>query len=216
MWAKGKPASPGKPVETWDLTIWIGEDGEDLVLTDPEYLFAEDVPCSGGLWDLPKKKGEKPNPSNFLAASVDLMAYYGDNCGTYQLADLMGYNSAGEEAWLVGDFHLETYEVAYVRIEHLVSPMGEGKDFWRVYIHWVVNPDPNSYAFYEFRAWTNRDYNLEGTLSEEEGWVIPFNGADAILFSDWTDDDADGVPDNYDWMGTVSFTVRIARSLPVA
>ena len=41
----GKPDRPGKPVETWNLDIWIGTGEEDIVLINPP-LSAEDVPCS--------------------------------------------------------------------------------------------------------------------------------------------------------------------------
>lgn len=228
VWAKGKPASPVKPVETWDLKIRIGigelngeGNPEDVVLETPAhddgvYLFAEDVPCSGGLWNLPKKTGGYPNKNNYLAAAVSLYAYDGDDCGTYQLADVEGYDSDGQPASL-DNFPLENDDIVFVSIRHHVWPMGEGMDYWTFVIQWELNPDPYAYVFYELSAWTNKDYELEGTLSEEEGWIIPFNEADAMLYSSWIDEDPnDGVPDNYNWMGTLSFTVQITRTLPEA
>jgi len=89
-----------------------------------------------------------------------------------------------------------------------------GGDFWTFVIQWVHSLDP-TYQFHEFRAWTNTDDTAEGTLTDE-GWTVPFNEAEAILYSDWTDEDLDGVPDVLDWFGTVSFTVRITRSPHVA
>lgn len=217
-----KPDNPVKSVETWDLQIWVGmkdSEGnpmEDIVLMEPDYLFAEDVPCSGvggGLWDQPMKKGKNPNTNNYLAAAVSLYAPDGDDCGTYQLADVEGHNSDGQPASL-GNFPLENDDIDYVSIRHNVWPVGEGEDYWTFVIRWILNPDPYAYVFYELSAWTDKDYELEGTLSEEEGWTIPFNEADAMLYSSWIDEAPnDGVPDNFDWMGILSFTVRITRTL---
>ena len=218
----GKPDSPGKSVKTWDLKIWIGigdlKEPEDINLTSPLhddgiYLFAEDVPCSGGLWDLPGKGKMK----SYVSGSVSLTSIEGDDCGTYNLANVEGYNSTGQPVSL-DDFPLEDEEIVYVSIQHQTTPMGN--DFWRFVIQWG-KPDP--YEFYELKACTdpltNWDGDPEGTLSDE-GWVVPFNGtegAEAMLYSDWTDEDPiDGVPDNYDWKGPVSFTVKITREPAVA
>ena len=79
-----------------------------------------------------------------------------------------------------------------------------------------AQPQPFYICILELTAWTNKDYALEGELSEEEGWTVPFNGAEAILFSSWIDDDGDGMPDVLDWTGSLSFTVEITRSPHVA
>jgi hypothetical protein len=210
----GKPDRPGKTIETWDITIRIGigelkgeNEPEDIVLIfsthwdqDGYYLFAEDVPCSGGLWGEPMKNGKNPNRNNYLAAQVDLIKDRGDDCGIYQLPDSLD------------DFLLENEDLAGVSIRHNVFPVGEGTDYWTFAIHWVINPDPYDYQFYQLDVWTDKDYDTEGTLSEEEGWIIPFNGAEAMLYSRW-DNDGDGVPDVIDWTGSLSFTVRITRTL---
>lgn len=216
-----KPDRPGKPIETWDVKIWIEEPGTDIVLLSPIhegedppiYLLVEDVPCSGGLWDLPMKKGKKPNTNNYLYASLDLVADFGDECGNYQLANVLGENSDGDPVWL-GNFKLEMYDVDWVSISHRVWPMGEGEDFWTFEIRWF-DPNPENPMFYMLEVWTNKDYELEGTLSDEDGWLIPFDGANlenAMLFSDWTDNDNNGVPDTIDWMGSLCFTVRVTRT----
>jgi hypothetical protein len=208
VWAQGKPARPGKTVETWDLKIWLEEPGEDIILLSPHhededpaiYLFAEDIPCSGGLWGEPMKKGGNPNRNNYLAAQVDLIKDYGDDCGTYQLP------------LSLDDFPLEDDDIVHVSIRHHVWPVGEGMDYWTFVIHWVLNPDPYEYEFYELSAWTDKNYEPEGTLSEEEGWTVPFDEADAMLYSSW-DNDGDGMPDVIDWTGVLSFTLRITRTL---
>jgi len=218
-----KPDKPeGESSETWNIKIWIGlkdENGnpiEDIVLMAPEYLFAEDVPSSGvggGLWDQPMKKGNRPNKNNYLAAQVYLYKDDGDVCGAYQLADVEGYDINGQPTSL-GDFPLENDDIDYVSIRHNIWPMGEGMDYWTFTIRWVLNPDPYEYVFYELSAWTNKDYEPEGTLSEEEDWTVPFNEADAMLYSSWIDEDPnDGLPDNYHWMGSLNFTVQITRTL---
>jgi hypothetical protein len=211
VWGKGKPARPGKPVETWDLKIWLEEPGEDIVLLSPFhdgedpaiYLFAEDIPCSGGLWEEPMKKGKNPNRNNYLAAQVDLIKDYGDDCGTYQLPASLD------------TFPLENNDIVHVSVRHNIWPMEEGMDYWTFAIHWVINPDPYDYEFYQLDVWTDKGDNPEGTLSEEEGWIIPFNGAEAMLYSRW-DNDGDGVPDVIDWTGSLSFTIRLTRTLHVA
>jgi len=207
-----KPDKPeGESSETWNIKIWIGlkdENGnpiEDIVLMAPEYLFAEDVPSTGvggGLWDQPMKKGDRPNKNNYLAAQVDLIKDDGDDCGIYQLPQS-----------LVDEFHLKNDDIDYVSVRHHVWPVGEGMDYWTFVIHWVLNPDPYEYEFYELNVWTDKHYEPEGTLSEEEGWTIPFNEAEAMLYSSWIDDDGDGMPDVIDWTGSLSFTVRITRTL---
>jgi hypothetical protein len=208
VWAKGKPARPGKTVETWDLNIWLEEPGEDIILLSPShtgedpaiYLFAEDIPCSGGLWEEPMKKGGKPNKNNYLAAQVDLYKDYGDDCGTYQLPESLD------------GFFLEDDDIVHVSIRHNVWPMGEGMDYWTFVIVWVLNPDPYDYEFYELEVWTDKDYESEGILSEGGGWTVPFDEADAMLYSSW-DNDGDGIPDVIDWTESLSFTVRITRTL---
>ena len=65
------------------------------------------------------------------------------------------------------------------------------------------------------------DPEPEGTLDDEEGWLVEFigaEGAEAILYSyaDWIDADNDGVPANHSWRGPVSFTIKITRSPHVA
>jgi hypothetical protein len=220
----GKPDSPGKSVKTWDIKISIGigdlKEPEDINLTSPVhedgiYLFAEDVPCSGGLWDLPGKGKMKSS----VSGDVSLFSWEGDDCGNYDLADLEGYNNTGQPVSL-GDFPLEDEDIAYVSIQHTITPMGN--DFWIFVILWVLNPGPQDPEFFELEACTdpltNWDGDPEGTLTDDV-WLVEFVGteeAEAMLFSDWTDEDADGVPDNYDWKGPVSFTVEITRSPPVA
>jgi hypothetical protein len=221
---QGKPTRPGKPVETWDVKIWLEEPGEDVILLSPEYegedpaiyLLAEDVPCSGKLWEEPRKKGNYPNKNNYVAAQVDLIKDYEDDCGSYQLADAEGYDSNSQPSSL-GDFPLENDYIDYVSIRHNVWPMGEGMDYWTFSIRWFLNPNPDEYVFYELSIWTDKDYEAEGILSEEEGWTVIFNEADAMLYSSWIDEDPnDGLPDNYHWMGSLSFTIRITRTLPQA
>jgi len=92
----------------------------------------------------------------------------------------------------------------------------------RFAIQWVLNSDPQDYEFFKLRACTdpltNWDSDPEGTLTDD-AWLVEFigtEGAEAMLFSDWTDEPPDGIPDNYDWKGPVSFTVKITRSPHVA
>lgn len=209
--AAKKPDKPSS--ETWDIKIWIGlkdSNGnpiEDIVLMTPEYLFVEDVPSSGvggGLWDQPMKKGNRPNKNNYLAAQVNLYKDDGDDCGTYQLPASLD------------DFPLENDDIVHVGIRHHVWPVGEGMDYWTFVIRWVLNPDPYEYEFYGLSVWTNKDYEPEGTLSDEEVWTVPFNEADAMLYPTMIDDDGDGIPDVVDWTGSLSFTIIITRSPHVA
>jgi hypothetical protein len=223
--AAKRPDKPGDKIsKTWDIKIFVGlkdlngDPIEDVVLDAPEYLFAEDVPSSGvggGLWDQPMKKGGRPNKNNYLAAQVNLYKDDDDICGAYLLADAEGHDNNSQPSSL-GDFSLENDDIDYVSIQHHVWPMGEGMDYWTFVIRWflIINPDPIEYGFYELMTWTNKDYEPEGTLSEEEGWTILFNEANAMLFSSWIDEDPnDGLPDNYHWMGSLDFTVQITRTL---
>ena len=208
VWAKGKPTNPGKPVETWDLTIYIGESGEDIVLIEPDYLLAEDVPCSGGLWNFPTHPKGKTNRGNYVSAQFTLHKWYdettgewlGDECGTCELPAALD------------SFQLDDYEIFEVDIGHQVNPMDE--DYWWFRIIWTSPlPDPNSWQSYTLWIWTNADGNPEVTPPEGNVLAIPFNGATAMFFSDWPDTTPPHEePSNYEWTGSVSFTITIVRS----
>ena len=220
-----KPARPGKPVETWDLTIRIGlkdENGnpkEDIVLMDPDSLLAEDVACSGGLWDTLVGKGIK----GYVSAQVSLYRWYDgeewfghETCGTYYLANVEGKSSAGETTYL-DQFHHDSsdYTIVGVSIGHNINRLGQ--NYWWFMLQWVEGPpfEETSKRYYLW-AWTNKDSAPEGTLSDTTGWLVEFNNADAMIYSSWDDADGDGVPDTYDWKETVSFTVTITRSPHIA
>lgn len=227
-----KPEKPGKPVETWDLKIWVGVMGEDIVLTSPVhvggepygdiYLEAEAVPCSGGLWDIPKGKGFKGS----VSAQVDLYRWFesgewiGDpTCGTYYLNTVEGVNSDGVTTYL-DEFHhdSEYYTITGFIVGHLIDRLGQ--DYWWFWLQWVEGPpfDENS-NWYHLYAWTNMDANEEGMHPENEPdvWLVEFYEADpnqpnAMIFKNYLDDvDADGMPDTFYWLGTVGFSVAIAR-----
>jgi hypothetical protein len=221
-----KPENPGKSVKSWDLTIRIGigelkgeNEPEDVVLTfsthsdqDGYYLFTEDIPCSGGLWDLPNEKG-KSRMTSYVSGQVSIFSMEGDDCGDYQLADVVGHNSDGIETSL-HDFPLENEDIVYVSIRHQINPLDE--DFWSFWIQWII--DSETYEGYQLMAWTNKNPDDEGT-SSDKGWLVEFEGAEAMIYYlwDWVDENPlDGMPDVYDWLGYVSFTVTIARTQHVA
>jgi hypothetical protein len=215
--AAAKPERPGKPVETWDLEIWIGEEGEDIVLEDPDFLFAQVVPCSGGLWDQPVGKGAK----GYVSAHVSLYSWYEDGgwkgdatCGTYYLTHVEGESSAGETTYL-DEFHHDDpgYTIIEVSIGHQISPLGQ--NYWWFRLQWINTSAliySNTWEGYNLWAWTSKDSNEEGKYPEENVLSVVFNGAETMIFGSWDDTDGDGVPDTYDWEGTTSFTVTITRS----
>jgi len=217
----GKPARPGKPVETWDLTIRIGiGNDDDIVLAESDYqdqdgyyLFAEDVPCSGGLWTFPEPKGKSDN-GRYVNEQFSLYKWYnhslgdwvGDYYATYALEHVEGVDSDGVTTWLDGFNHNNPgYTMAVVGIGHQVDRLGQ--DFWWFGLVWMPDPpDPNIWETYAIMAWTNKDGNPEVTPTEGDVLLVPFNGAEAMLYSDWTDEDPqDGVPDNYDYHQTTPY-----------
>ena len=220
-----KPDNPGKPVETWDLKIRIGigelngiGNPEDIVLASSDhedqdgfYLFAEDVPCSGGLWNLPSEKGP-PRERGWAFGAIDL-GWGGENCGTYQLAHVLEPNS--DPPLYLDDFYESTDLTVRVSIQHQISPPREGyplgENYWTVHLDWLDGPDPEDCTRYMLRAQTNDGPEAEGTLSETTGWLVEFIGAEAILYS-YEYPPVGETPVPPIWEGTVGFTVEIARS----
>jgi hypothetical protein len=232
-----KPGRPGKPVETWDLTIRIGiGDDNDIVLAESDYqdqdgfyLFAEDVPCSGGLWNFPDEPKGKSNKGRYVSAQFSSYKLYnettgewiGDDCGTYYLDSVPGKNSDGGDTYMNGfDHDNPDYHIVEVDIGHQVDPMGQ--DYWWFGLIWTLRqPDPDNWESYFFKAWTDKDGNPEVTPPEGNVLTVVFeetdpNQSNAMIFSRWDDANLDGLPDEYHWMGTVSFTVEITREPHVA
>ena len=138
-------------------------------------------------------------------AQVNLIEPDGDDCGTYQLP------TDGLEP--------EDEYIVCVSIGHTVTRMG--RDYWSFRIQWWVDQSVPPIVLeagtdpLPIMAW---DPEPEGTLTDD-AWLVEFigeEGAEAILYSDQTDADNDGVPDNHIWRGPVSFTVKITRSPHVA
>lgn len=229
-----KPDRPGKPVETWDLKIWIGikdTDGnpiEDIVLMAPEYLFAEDVPCSGGLWDFPSEKGN-PNRRGWASGWFSLHQWQneetgvwaGDDCGTYNLANVP--NEIGELA--LDTFYDPDEDLTVdVSIQHEITPPGTiaelGENYWAFRLSWVVypdpapdsDPDPFVYKSYTLTAKTENGPDETGEFDDTTGWTVPFFEAAATLYSfEYHSNDPDK-QNVLEWAGDVSFTVEISRT----
>ena len=190
VWGAKPPGTPDR-FKTWDLKIWIGVEGEDIVLTSPDhggedgiYLFAEDYPCSGGLWDLPPVKGS-PYTRGRAHGMVTLLW---PDCGTYQLASPLD------------EYYNPTNPTIRVAIQHSVTP---SSDYWNFYLCWNLTDAIGR----DLQVETNNDLVTEGTLSDE-GWLVEFNDSEAMI-STWYWDGSDYV---VDWRGEVSFTVKITRS----
>ena len=217
-----KPENPGtpdnkgpKPGETWDLTIYIGEADDDIVLQNPP-LSAEDVPCSAGLWNIPdpeaKGNGRK---GRYVSAQLLLSKWLGDDCGTYTVADeLLGTNSDKEETWLdevIPDN--PEYHLVEVDIGHQVNPLGQ--DYWWFRLIWNPQvPDPDEWGGYWLCAWTDKGADGEVMPPEGNELVIQFEEVDAVLTGDMLG--PLDVPENYNWLGKVSFTITITREPYVA
>jgi hypothetical protein len=204
-----KPGKSGKSVKTWDLKIRIGETGEDIVLQTPDhedgvYLFAEDVPCSGGLWNLPKEKGNWR--TRYAFGHVDLFGWEGDDCGTYFMAPVP--DNSNPEINLDQFYDQLNDLTTRVSIQHDINPLTE-ENYWKYYLSWLDDSTANLDDWYEFRASTNPDYAAEGTLTDDV-WTVPFNEASATLY--YYSDGEPPVPPTLRWEGPVSFTVEITRS----
>ena len=206
----GKPDNLGKPVETWDLEIWIGIDGEDIVLQNPP-LSAIDVPCSFGLWNIPdpdtKGNGRK---DRYVSAQLYLVTDLGDDCGTYTMKHVEGTNSYNEQqAWLDEVIPDNTqHYLNEVDIGHQKNPLQQ--DFWWFRLIWspeVCNPD--EWGGYQLYAWTNKDSEGEVMPPEGNELAISFEEVDAVFTGDMPG--PLDVPENYEWLGKVSFTITITR-----
>jgi len=224
-----KPVNPGKSVKTWDLKIRIGLENEDIVLISSDhedqegfYLFAEDVPCSGGLWDLPSEKGN-PRTRGWAGGALYLYkqpvevepgewAWVGDSCGTYQL---VAVPDKIDPDLLLSSFYDPTDNVTVgVIIEHQITPprdgYPDGEDYWTFRLEWAddSDPDPSSgVTIYTLRAQTADGPGEEVTL-DGAVWTVQFIGVVATLESYimWGPN-----PPVDLWSGTVSFTLEISR-----
>ena len=210
-----KPDNPREPVETWDLEVWIGIDGEDIVLQNPP-LSCVDVSCSFGLWDIPdpetKGNGRK---DRYVSAQLYLVTDLGDDCGTYTMKNVEGTNSFNEEpTWLDQVIPDNTqYYLSEVDIGHQKNPLEQ--DYWWFRLIWspeVCNPD--EWGGFQLYAWTNKDSDGEVLPPEGDELVIPFEEVDAVFTGDWPG--PIDVPENYEWLGKVSFTITIIREPHVA
>ena len=213
----GKPDNTGpKPDETWNLEIQIGTAGEDIVLQDPP-LSAEDVPCSAGLWNIPDpdQKG-KSRRGSYVSAQFSLVKAFGDDCGTYTLAHKLGTNSYNEP-----DTYLDLvipgsteYYLTEVDIGHYANP-DLGQDYWWFRLIWNPQvPVPGEWGGYALYVWTDKGSDGEVMPPEGNELVIPFEDVDAVLTGDMFG--PIDVPENYDWLGSVSFTITINREPHIA
>ncbi len=218
----GKPDNPGKTVETWDLQIYIGikdSEGnpiEDIVLMDPDYLSAEDVPCSAGLWNIPdpeaKGNGRK---DRYVSAQLSFVTALGDDCGTYTMNPVEGKNSYNEEpVWLDQVIPDNTqYYLGEVDIGHQKNPLEQ--DYWWFRLIWSPEiPSPGEWSCYQFYAWTDKSSDGEVMPPEGDELVITFENEDAVFTGDMPG--PLDVPENYEWLGKVSFTITIIREPHVA
>jgi len=231
-----RPVSPGKSVKTWDLTIKIGigelngeGNPEDIELID-DSLVAVDVPCSGGLWNLPKEKG-RGRQGGFAGGGLYLFKqpvvgevgyeWVGDYCGKYQLADVVNPP-------LAFPYELSDLTVELI-IQHQITPPETvtdlGQNYWTFTLRWTDgdNPDPGlAYTIYTLTAQTDEGPGKEGTL-DDEGWVVLFEQALATLSSYVREPPPDPLPEPPPelpqgpqpppplWEGFLSFTVEISR-----
>lgn len=222
----GKPDNPGKPVETWDLQVQIGmknqvgEPMEDIVLMAPVYLLAEDVSCSGGLWDFPdepKGKSGKDGKLEYINADFTLYRWYdetedkwvGPDCGFYHLGSVFGTNNDGGGVYLDGIIPEDPeYHVVQVTIGHYVHSDLE-QDYWRLMLIWAPKQPDNTLERYILCAWTNEDFVPEVEPPEGNEIVVQFEEVVGVLstglFAPYE------VPENYNWLGLVSFTLKIQR-----
>lgn len=225
-----KPAPPGKTVETWDLTIRIGiGNDDDIVLEESDYqdqdgyyyLFAEDVPCSGELWNFPDEPKGKSN-KGYVNAQFSLHGGYnettgeweGDDCGTYELDPVPGTNSDDppQTTYLNETIPEDPeYYVREVDIGHHANPYLE-QDYWWFRLFWTLRyPDPNVWSLYSLCAWTDDGPEGEVTPTEGNELLIPFTEVNAVLSSWFVAHPVIGA-EHYEWAGTVSFTVKISRT----
>lgn len=222
-----KPSNTGKPVERWDLKIRIGigelngiGNLEDIVLISSDhedqdgfYLFAEDVPCSGGLWNLPSEKGP-PRERGWAFGAIDL-GWTGEDRGTYYLAHVLDPNT--DPPVYLDDFYEPTDPTVAFSIQHQISPPREGypleEDYWTFHLAWLDSPDstPEEGTMIFAQIQTDNGPEAEGTLSETMGWLVEFIGAEATLYC-YEYPPVDETPPLAIWEGSVSFTVGITRS----
>jgi len=205
-----KPANPGRSVKSWDIKIWIGVEGEDTVLQPydgKDYLFAQNYPCSGGLWDPPSDKGP-PRQRGWAYGALYLSKYLeggewvGDYCGTYEET---------ENPPLSPLYYSDTNTAISVRIQHDITPPGAitetGQDYWTFNLDWIRWTTDSVPTIYMLTAQTDDGPGAEGML-DNEVWVILFDEADATLESYVPGPD----PPSHLWDGTVSFTVEMSRT----
>lgn len=184
----GKPEEP--PPETATFRIWIGVEGEDVALTEPEYF---DVVTSVDGW-YPKEKGRARSGSWGIPPWEDRYGYYtmqsvySEENGTY-LTDFY----QGELAQLVG-------------LEH---HWNRQENFWHIGINWTsdLNGDgePDPLMLY---GWTDRGREWEGSYdSENDIWTVTFTTTNAYFVVGW----CEGSTCWFYWCGYLEFTVTIQR-----
>ena len=170
-----------------------------------------------GLWNIPdpeaKGNGRK---GRYVSAQLYLVTDLGDDCGTYTMKHVEGTNSYNEEpTWLNEVIPDNTqYYLSEVDIGHYANPYLE-QDYWWFRLIWFPEvPNSGEWGGCQFYAWTNKDPDGEVLPPEGDELVIPFENADAVFTGDWPG--PIDVPENYEWLGTVSFTITIIREPHVA
>ena len=189
----GKPENPGPKPPTPPTLYWfyisIGEDGDDVVLVDPQPLTIVSTVDSCG-WNWPPEKGTKSG-----GWSADPSAPWNPgppDCGIYEvnLTPSVGQPSPEVPDQIDADYYTIHHSWSSRRIrEYDNQPI----DFWELNIGWGVNhenPDDTSGIRF-LRMWTDWGPELEGEYSPEgevEEWFVNFNDASWELWGvdeDW-------------------------------
>lgn len=209
---QGKPSPTEAEIEDFKIKIGL-EDQDKIALLEPThedgiYLYKENVPYE--YWTLPTKMKRKDHNE----WGVQLLGWEGDDCGTYNIAEVYCDCCESPESLteVLTSLGIDNTAGAYFfGIYHILDGglWQEKADYWKLFIEWNKSSDPNVWHVITIVGDTNKDLVQEGTYNKDQDtWTVSFDKARFSVY----ETGAIG-PEDYEWTGQLNFTVKIQRIL---